>query len=58
MKNIEIEKLSKDFSFKLAKKLEEKKITIEEMAYIINDFFVLLNKTNNIKKIKEFVDKF
>lgn len=53
-----IEQLSETLALKLAKKLREGEISIEQMAKTTQTFSILINKENNIEKIKEFVENF
>lgn len=55
MNSKKIEELSKKLSFRLADKVEAKKISIEESVKLIDRFFVLLEKQDE-KELENFVN--
>ncbi len=55
--DIMLEEMAKELSSKLAEKLEKKKISIEQMARIIDEFLKLSGQAKDLKDIDDFVKK-
>jgi len=53
-----IEQLSESLALKLAKKLRERQINVEQMTKATQTFSYLINQEKDIKKIKDFVGNF
>ena len=51
-----LEELAKKLSLTLAEKLENKEISVPEMAAAIDRFFEMMNKSQDLNEVKNYVE--